>query len=301
MSVVLVSDEGHVRTIRLNRPEVKNAVSQELAWGVLGAVEEATKDDNIWLICLTGSGDSFCSGLDLRGSEPFSPQTPMTAQLDDLGWVSQFLLTLREKCEKPIIGGLNGVAVGAGLSLALATDIRLMKRSARILAGYPRIGGSPDGGMTFTLSQALGYEQAMRFLLESKTVDAEEALRLGLVGEVVDDDQWDARLEGVLPEPLRDRLADHDAHDEAHAREGDYGHRPRSPDAPRTGEHRQGVRQPGCEGSPPGLPREAHADVRREVDPTGGASVFTQPWLAAQGGGVKHAARRRGARSLWWR
>ncbi len=193
-NVVLVSDEGHVRTIRLNRPEVKNAVSQELAWGVIGAIEDAVKDDNVWLICLTGSGDSFCSGLDLRGSEPFTPQTPMTAQLDDLGWVSQFLLTLREKCEKPIIGGLNGVAVGAGLSLALATDIRLMKRSARILAGYPRIGGSPDGGMTFTLSQALGYEQAMRFLLESKTVDAEEALRLGLVGEVVDDDKWDARL-----------------------------------------------------------------------------------------------------------
>ena len=62
MSVVLVSDEGHVRTIRLNRPEVKNAVSQELAWGVIGAIEDATKDDNVWLICLTGSGDSFCSG-----------------------------------------------------------------------------------------------------------------------------------------------------------------------------------------------------------------------------------------------
>jgi 2-(1,2-epoxy-1,2-dihydrophenyl)acetyl-CoA isomerase len=192
--VVLVSDEGHVRTIRLNRPEVKNAVSQELAWKVLAAIEDSMKDDNVWLLCLTGSGDSFCSGLDLRGSAPYATQTPMTAQLDDLGWVSQFLLTLREKCEKPIIGGLNGVAVGAGLSLALATDIRLMKRSARILAGYPRIGGSPDGGMTFTLSQAIGYEQTMRFLLESKTVDAEEAFRLGLVGEVVEDDRWDERL-----------------------------------------------------------------------------------------------------------
>lgn len=178
----------------MNRPEVKNAVNQELAWSVLGAIEDAMNDDNVWLICLTGTGDAFCSGLDLRGSADFNTKTPQNAQLDDLGWVSQFLLTLRQKVEKPIIGGLNGVAVGAGLSLALATDIRLMKRSARILAGYPRIGGSPDGGMTFTLSQALGYEQTMRFLLESKTVDAEEALRLGLVGEVVDDDKWEARL-----------------------------------------------------------------------------------------------------------
>jgi 2-(1,2-epoxy-1,2-dihydrophenyl)acetyl-CoA isomerase len=193
--VVVVSDEGHVRTVRMNRPEVKNAVNQELAWNVIGAIEEAMLDDHVWLVCLTGTGDAFCSGLDLRGSADYQAKTPQNTQLDDLGWVSQFLLTLRQKCEKPIIGGLNGVAVGAGLSLALATDIRLMKRSARILAGYPRIGGSPDGGMTFTLSQALGYEQTMRFLLESKTVDAEEALRLGLVGEVVDDDNWDARLQ----------------------------------------------------------------------------------------------------------
>jgi 2-(1,2-epoxy-1,2-dihydrophenyl)acetyl-CoA isomerase len=193
-SLIAIEDAGHVRTIRLNRPEVKNALSQELAWGVVTAIEEATAVDDVWLICLTGTGDAFCSGLDLRGPGDYSPKSPLNTQLDDLGWVSQFLLTLRQRCEKPIVGGINGVAVGAGLSLALATDIRLMKRSARILAGYPRIGGSPDGGMTFTLSQAIGYEQTMRFLLESKTVDAEEALRLGLVGEVVDDDRWEERL-----------------------------------------------------------------------------------------------------------
>lgn len=193
--LVVVEDRGHVRTIRLNRPEVKNALSQELAWGVVGAIEAAMEEDSAWVICLTGTGDAFCSGLDLRGPGEYSPKTPLTTQLDDLGWVSQFLLTLRQRCEKPIIGAINGVAVGAGLSLALATDIRLMKRSARILAGYPRIGGSPDGGMTFTLSQAIGYEQTMRFLLENKTVDAEEALRLGLVGEVVDDERWEQRVE----------------------------------------------------------------------------------------------------------
>lgn len=194
-SLIAIEDVGHVRTIRLNRPEVKNALNQELAWGIVTAIEDAMAVDDAWVICLTGTGDAFCSGLDLRGPGDYSPKSPLTAQLDDLGWVSQFLLTLRERCEKPIIGAINGVAVGAGLSLALATDIRLMKRSARILAGYPRIGGSPDGGMTFTLAQAIGYEQAMRFLLENKTVDAEEALRLGLVGEVVDDAAWEERVQ----------------------------------------------------------------------------------------------------------
>src|SRR5438552_15992767 len=76
----------------------------------------------------------------------------------------------------------------------MAADIRIGAQSLRLIAGYPRIGGSPDGGLTWTLPQAVGYEQAMRFLLENRTVDADEAQRLGFVGEVVDDDALEARL-----------------------------------------------------------------------------------------------------------
>lgn len=192
--VVTIADAGHVRTITLNRPDKKNALSDELAWGVVGAVEDAAKDDNVWVIAITGSGDSFCAGLDLSGPARFSPHTPQTAQLDDVHWVGQFLLTLRKKCDKPVVGGINGVAVGAGLGLAMATDVRLVKRSARLMAGYTRIGGSPDAGLTITLPQAMGYEQALRFMMENRTADGEEAVRLGMAGEVVDDDKFDARL-----------------------------------------------------------------------------------------------------------
>jgi 2-(1,2-epoxy-1,2-dihydrophenyl)acetyl-CoA isomerase len=101
---------------------------------------------------------------------------------------------LREMCDKPVVAGLNGVAAGAGLSLAMAADMRLGAQSMRLIAGYPRIGASPDGGLTYTLPQAIGYEQAMRFLLENRTVDADEALRLGFVGEVVPDDLFPSRL-----------------------------------------------------------------------------------------------------------
>jgi 2-(1,2-epoxy-1,2-dihydrophenyl)acetyl-CoA isomerase len=192
---VSIGNEGKVRTIRLNRPEKKNALSDELAWAVVTAVEEAAKDDSVWVVAITGTGDAFCSGLDLGGpGEPTSPLSPMDTQLDDLGWVSRFLLSLREGCDKPIVAGINGVAVGAGLSLALAADIRIIARSARLMAGYPRIGGSPDGGMTFTLSQLIGYEGAMRFLLENRTVTGDEAYRLGMAGEVVDDEKLPARL-----------------------------------------------------------------------------------------------------------
>lgn len=195
MSVVSIANDGHVRTITLNRPEKKNALSEELAWGIVNAVNEAASDDSVWVIALTGTGDSFCAGLDLSGSgEGASPLSPMDQQLDDLGWVSRFLLDLRVGCDKPIIAGINGVAVGAGLSLALAADIRIIGRSARLMAGYPRIGGSPDGGMTFTLSQLIGYEGAMRFLLENRTVDGEEAHRIGMAGELVDDAALPGRL-----------------------------------------------------------------------------------------------------------
>ncbi|MCA9824659.1 MAG: enoyl-CoA hydratase/isomerase family protein [Dehalococcoidia bacterium] len=195
MSEIAVADSGHVRTITLNRPEVKNALSQELAWAILAAVAEAAVDDNVWVIAVTGSGDAFCAGLDLSpDNAPYSPLTPMDTQLDDLGWVSRLFLDLRHGCDKPIIAGINGVAVGAGLSLALAADIRIMARNARLMAGYPRIGASPDGGMTITLSQLIGYEQAMRFLLENRTVTGDEALALGMVGEVVDDGSLATRL-----------------------------------------------------------------------------------------------------------
>jgi len=192
--LVEVSDAGHVRTIRLNRPEKKNALSQALAWGVVEAVDAAARDDNVWVVALTGSGDAFCAGLDLSGSEPYHPGTPMTAQLDDIGWVGNFVLALRKRCDKPVIGGINGVAVGAGLGLAMATDVRLIAHSARLMAGYTRIGGSPDAGLTITLPQAMGYERAMRFMMENRTLTGQEAVEWGMAGEAVADADFEARL-----------------------------------------------------------------------------------------------------------
>lgn len=195
MSVVTVADQGHVRTITLNRPEKKNALSLELAWKVIEAVDAAALDDNVWVVAITGNGDAFCAGLDLSpDTEPYSPLTPQTAMLDDIGWVGQFLLAIRKRCDKPVVGGLNGVAVGAGLGLAMACDVRLIAKSARLMAGYTRIGGSPDAGLTITLPQTMGYERAMRFMMENRTATGEEAVAWGMAGEVVDDAAFADRL-----------------------------------------------------------------------------------------------------------
>lgn len=193
--LVKVADRGHVRTITLNRPEKKNALSQELAWAIVGAVDEAAHDDNVWVVAITGSGDAFCAGLDLSpGAQPYSPHTRQTAQLDDIGWVGNFLLAIRKRCDKPVVGGVNGVAVGAGLGLAMSTDVRLVSSAARLMAGYTRIGGSPDAGLTITLPQTMGYERAIRFMMENRTVVGAEAVAWGMAGEAVDAAKFDDRL-----------------------------------------------------------------------------------------------------------
>jgi len=190
-----IENHGHIRVIQLNRPEKKNALNEALAWGIVTAIEEAATDDDVWVIGITGSGDAFCAGLDLsdRG-ESATPLGPVSQQLDDVHWVGRFLLGMRDWCDKPVVAGVNGVAVGAGLGLAMAADIRLMSRGARLMAGYTRIGGSPDGGLTWTLPLAMGYEPAMRFMLENRTVEADEALRLGMVGEICDEDVFGDRF-----------------------------------------------------------------------------------------------------------
>jgi 2-(1,2-epoxy-1,2-dihydrophenyl)acetyl-CoA isomerase len=194
---LLTENAGHVRVLRLDRPERKNALTPSLGWGVVRALGEAQSDDEVRVVALVGNGDAFCSGLDLGGGGGSPVDTGLSDQervLDEKGWVGRFLLALRFDTDKPVVVGLNGVAVGAGLSLAMAADIRIAADTARIHPGYLRAGTSPDGGLTWSLPSLVGHETAMRFLLEPRFVDAHEALRLGFVSEVVPSDQLEGRL-----------------------------------------------------------------------------------------------------------
>jgi len=197
MSQLAAETVGHVRVLRLNRPERKNALTTSLGWSIVRAVGEAQEDDNVRVVALTGNGDAFSSGLDLGGGDDTPVETGLSEQertLDEKGWVGRFLLALRFDTDKPVVAGVNGVAVGAGLSLAMAADIRIAADTARLHPGYLRAGTSPDGGLTWSLPTLVGHETALRFLLESRFVDADEALRRGLVSEVVPADQLEARM-----------------------------------------------------------------------------------------------------------
>jgi len=197
VTVLQAENRGHVRVLRLNRPERKNALTSQLGWSIVEAVREAAADDAVRVVGLTGQGDAFCSGVDLRGDSGGKvpmPLSPQEAAVDDLGWIQRLPLLMRVVCEKPVVAGVNGVAVGAGLSLAMCADVRVASEAARFHPGYTRAGTSPDGGLSWTLPQAVGHERAMRFLLEQRMISAAEAAELGLVGEVVDAEGFEARF-----------------------------------------------------------------------------------------------------------
>lgn len=194
-NVLDVRTDGHLRVLRLNRPDRKNALNGELIEAIVTAVRDAATEDDVWAIALAGNGDAFCSGLDLSGMGDDRDDDVRTEPSDEARARDHFALAMRFECEKPILVGVNGVAVGIGVSLAMAGDIRLAAPGARFHPGYARVGASPDGGLTWTLPEAIGYERAMRFFLENRMVPASEALAVGMVGEVTEtDDAFESRF-----------------------------------------------------------------------------------------------------------
>jgi 2-(1,2-epoxy-1,2-dihydrophenyl)acetyl-CoA isomerase len=175
-----------VRTLVLDRPDRLNAVNARLADELPHALAAAAADDAVRAIVITGAGRGFCAGLDL--AEPIALARGSRAErLDPLRWVGRWVHAL-VACEKPVIAAVNGAAAGAGFGLALACDVRIVARSARLTAGYVRRGLSPDAGVTWFLPRLVGHGRATELLLSGRDVEAPEAERLGIATQVVDDE-----------------------------------------------------------------------------------------------------------------
>lgn len=184
--VLLEETQGNVRILKLNRPAKKNALSGELTAAIVTAIDRAAADSAVRVIGITGVGDTFCAGADL------SPGRGRDSAEDTIERAVQLVTGIRVRCQKPVIAGINGLAIGAGLSLAMCCDMRIASSDATFHPGYARIGTSPDCGLTWTLPQAVGHEQAMRFLLEIEFVDAQRAMAMGMVGEVTPANEFEA-------------------------------------------------------------------------------------------------------------
>ncbi len=179
MADVEVSREDSVLTIVLNRPDVLNALNRSVHAGLFEALEQA-RDSAVRAVVLTGAGRGFCVGQDLQ---EFSSGAGDVAQnLRDN--YHRNVLAIRA-LEKPVIAAVNGAAAGAGMSLALACDVRIAADSASFVPAFIKIGLVPDSGGTWLVRRLLGAARAFEWLTTGRRLDANEARAWGLVSEVV--------------------------------------------------------------------------------------------------------------------
>jgi 2-(1,2-epoxy-1,2-dihydrophenyl)acetyl-CoA isomerase len=187
--VLEVSRSGGVLALTLNRPSRLNALDETLLAALASALTVARDDDGVRCVLLTGAGRGFSAGADLAGGV-------LGAGEADRGMVvrrhlqtryAPVILAIRE-LEKPVVAAVNGVAAGAGMSLALACDLRVCAESASFIQAFVRIGLVPDAGSTFFLPRLVGLAKAAELAMLGEQISAAEALRVGLVNRVVPDD-----------------------------------------------------------------------------------------------------------------
>ena len=177
-----------VRTITLNRPEKLNAVNARLADEFPRAMADASVQDTVRAVVITGAGRAFCAGLDLTVPIDLTVGN-LSERLDPYLWVGRWVKSVTE-CEKPVVAAINGAAAGAGFGLALACDIRIVSAGARCTAGYVRRGLSPDAGVSWFLPRLVGYSRAMEIVLTGRDISADEAMQIGLASELFSDAEF---------------------------------------------------------------------------------------------------------------
>ncbi|MFC4766296.1 enoyl-CoA hydratase/isomerase family protein [Effusibacillus consociatus] len=194
MEQLVIDTHNGVRTLTLNRPERMNAINDDLSSKIERALAEASSDDEVRVVVITGKGRAFCAGLDLADLD-MKKLSGVNRQerLDDLGWVGRQALGIVH-CDKPVIAAINGVAAGAGFALALACDMRFMSSSARVTTGYIRRGLSPDAGMSYFLPRLVGQTRAAEMIFTGREVLADEAERIGLINGVFSDEEFNERV-----------------------------------------------------------------------------------------------------------
>lgn len=198
--VVDYTIDAGVGVIVLNRPDVLNAFNDELGTAVLEAVEKASADDSVRCIVLTGAGRAFCAGEDLAalagGYESGDPPELGNTLTDRYNPLVRAL----RAAPKPVIAAINGVAAGAGASIALACDHRIASDKAKLVLAFIKVGLVPDSGGVWFLAKMVGEARAMQLATSGRPVDASEGLSLGLFDEVVGLDDFESRWRSVAAE-----------------------------------------------------------------------------------------------------
>lgn len=178
--VVLVEQRGRVALVTMNRPEKRNALDGQMRCAFLGVIDRLRRDADTRAIVITGAGDkAFIAGADISEFEGRSP-------IDQYRVMKlPTVFDAVERCPKPVIAAVNGFCLGGGMELALACDIRLASANAKFGQPEVNLGIIPGGGGTQRLPRIIGLGRALRLILTGDMITADDALRLGLVEEVV--------------------------------------------------------------------------------------------------------------------
>jgi 2-(1,2-epoxy-1,2-dihydrophenyl)acetyl-CoA isomerase len=186
---ITLERRGHVAILTLNRPDRLNAINRAMMADVPNAIAAVKADDEARVLVVTGTGRGFCAGADLQGFGPVAtgkaPElTSQAERLDEMGWVGRWAM-MWAGLDKPVVGAINGVAAGAGMSTAMACDVRIGSEHARFKSVFIERSLSPDSGLSFFLPRVVGYAAAADLIFTSRAVGAEEALKLGLLNRLV--------------------------------------------------------------------------------------------------------------------
>lgn len=187
--------------MRLNRPKLFNALDLKLGGELVAALEDCAEDPGVRAVIVTGEGKAFCSGGDIQYFKSFLDSDPSSPFRQVIKFLNLAVINIR-RMQKPVIASINGAAGGAGMSLAVACDLRIAAASARFRQAYTGIGMVGDGGWALFVPLLTGWGKAMELLLLDPVFDARQALEWGLVTQVVEDSQ----LESAAME-LASRLA----------------------------------------------------------------------------------------------
>lgn len=192
-SSILYEKNGSIATISLNRPDVFNAFNDEQSYELQDALKQASRDAEVRVIVLTGAGKAFCSGQDLKAIAE-SKNRSLSESLYKR--YNPIIKAMREM-PKPIICRLNGVAAGAGASLALACDFIIAAEHASLIEVFINVGLVPDSGSSYFLPRAVSPARAFELATMASKVTAQQALEWGMINRVVGAEQLDAEVENV--------------------------------------------------------------------------------------------------------
>ncbi len=193
---VLFGQEGSVATVTLNRPEVYNALNFELGSQLTTALERCQADASVRVVVITGAGRGFCGGGDLKAASAYSPEDP-SRFFRELTKHFHRLVTDIRLLPKPVLAAVNGPAGGAGVSLALACDLRIASEAARFKQAYTSNALVPDGGWTAFAPLIVGLGRASEMVFLDPVIDAQRALEIGLVNQVVPAENFAAAVKEV--------------------------------------------------------------------------------------------------------